>query len=110
MLWRKNYLYSKLEFVQKNSNELQIPSRENKLYNIFGLTIGASRTILSLSNTIVNLGLQGTLDFPDKDLEASYGKMPFSAQVYLKITPDLMLHHHEHEAECSDSPKEEHHH
>lgn len=113
MLWRKNHFYSKLEFVQKNSDELQLPSKETKLYNIFGLTVGASRTILSFSNTIVNLGLQGTLDFPDKDLEASYGKIPFSAQVYLKITPDLMMHNHEHEHEeeaCTETKEEHHHH
>lgn len=113
MLWRKNSFYSKLEFVQKNSSELQLPSNETKLYNIFGLTVGASRTILSFSNTIVNLGLQGTLNLPDKDLESTYGKMPFSAQVYLKITPDLMLHNHEHEHEedvCTDNKEEHHHH
>lgn len=97
LLWRKNNIYSKLEFDQKNSMELQIPTKEEKLYNISSLTLGVSRTILSFSNTIVNLGLQGTVSLPDKELEEQYGKVPFSAQVFLKITPDLMLHHHEHE-------------
>ena len=89
-LWRKNFIYTRMEYVQKNSNELNLNLTDNSSFNISALTIGAARTLLNYKNTLLNLGGQMSFYLADSKVEQFYGKNPFAFQIYLRLTPDLM--------------------
>ncbi len=89
-LFKKNFFYTRMEYVQKNANELNLNINDNSSFNISALTFGASRTLVSYKNTLLNLGSQISFYLPDSRLEQFYGKNPLAFQVYLRLTPDLM--------------------
>lgn len=92
----KMNVYFRYEFVQKSSDELGITAtddvHDHEILNIHALTAGLSHQLFSSFNTTFNLGAQGTVNFINKDLEKHYGEMPFSAEIYLRVTPELMQH------------------
>ncbi len=85
-------IYSRFEFVQKDASELnlvQFPA--NPVYNINALTLGLNRILFSLVKTDLSIGLQGTLNFPDKNLKEIYGNLPGAVEIYLRIAPSANL-------------------
>jgi hypothetical protein len=81
-------LYGRVEYVLKNAHELNLDgTREDGTYGVNALTLGVNKTILRRHLAFVSAGLQGTMNYTDKDLRSLYGKMPLSAEVYLRISP-----------------------
>lgn len=97
---RKMAYYGRYEFVQKDSEELDIFidtgfDDHGKLFNIHALTLGTNRTLTRFWNLNLALGLQTTVYLPDEGLRGTYGDVPVSGQVYLRLIPDLMqMHQH----------------
>lgn len=97
---RKMAYYGRYEFIQKDSDELQITENHgtgdhahHELFNVHALTLGTNRSIAQFWKLNLALGLQGTVYSPEKSLHEVYGKIPVSGQVYLRLVPDLMQHH-----------------
>lgn len=89
----KTNLYGRYEFVEKDAEELSLENFEHgRKFSINALTLGGNYKVASFSNTDISLGLQGSVYFMPSDLEDAYGKNPLSAQVYLKISPSMMMH------------------
>ncbi len=88
--FKNNFIYTKLEYVQKDTRELVLNLKDEKVYNIFSLTLGASRDIVSFDKLNLSIGAQTTLYLPQADLDPYYGKSPLAFQVYLRLSPDLM--------------------
>ncbi len=115
----KNFLYLRGEYLQRRAEELAITSVNlEHLFNAFALTFGGSKTLFSFNKLDLNLGAQVTVNPIQKDLQDIYGNIPFSAQVFLRLFPEKMLHennkiqeenmnHHMHEQK---KEKPEHHH
>jgi hypothetical protein len=89
-LFRNNFFYTKLEYVQKDNHELALNLNNDKVFNIFAWTLGASRNIVNYSNLSLNAGAQTSLYFPQAELEPFYGKFPVAFEVFLRLTPDIM--------------------
>lgn len=90
--------YGKGELLQKNAHELQLTAFEDDRNFLIGLlTLGSNFNLMSDINTNLKVGLQGSIYFPDQDLEAYYGKTPLSLELYLRFSPfntnALAMHH-----------------
>ncbi|MDJ1499713.1 hypothetical protein [Xanthocytophaga agilis] len=89
--------YGRYEFVQKSSEELGLdadagdPLLADQRFSVHAITLGVSYTVYTFLHTNVNAGIQGSLYMPEKTLESIYGKTPFSAQVYIRLTPSLLM-------------------
>jgi hypothetical protein len=90
----KSAIYTRYEFVQKDADELQLLQFENDpAFNINAFTLGVNRILFTEFRTDISLGIQATVDVPDNNLIPIYGSHPFSAEIYLKISPTLGEHH-----------------
>jgi hypothetical protein len=85
-------LYGRYEFIQKDAHELDLHLPDDLTFNIQGLTFGSSYQIFSSSDFQIMLGAQGTVNFINNQLQTYYGSTPFSAQIYLMLTPAFMNH------------------
>ena len=84
--------YLRYEFVQKDAHELNLDTEffdEHQVFGLQAITLGLNRLLFSKLNTDFSAGIQSTLSIPAGDLETVYGKLPLSAEVYLKIAPAL---------------------
>lgn len=89
--WNRSNLYGRYEFVEKDAEELSLPGFDHgRIFSINALTLGANYKVGKLADVDVSIGLQGSLYFTPSDLELYYGKNPFSAQIYLKLSPPFM--------------------
>lgn len=82
-------LYSRYEWVEKSTEELQLPLGD-QIFSINSITLGFNYRIGSWLKTDIALGVQGTVNFIPESLESFYGQTPFSAETYLRIVPRLM--------------------
>lgn len=81
-------VYGRYEIIQKDAMELQIPQTDMKeVFLINMLTLGANYNILSLLNTNLKIGTQGSIYMPNEKLKSVYGKTPYAFQIYLRLTP-----------------------
>ena len=94
---KRTAVYGRFENVTKSAEELGLMSSDGGFpYNgpsaltINNLTLGVNYRIAQLHMTDMVLGTQITGAMPDKALQATYGKMPISGQIYLRISPSLM--------------------
>lgn len=90
-------VYTRYEFVQKNAHELHLLQfSDNSVFNINAFTLGLNKIMIKHKAGNVSVGIQGTLNFTDKDLIDIYGRNPLSGQVYLKFFPPIShaFHHH----------------
>lgn len=84
-------VYGRGEWVQKAAEELDLEQfDQERLFDIMALTIGSNYTVLRSWNTNFTLGAQGTAFRADAALDPIYGRYPFSAEVYLRISPALI--------------------
>jgi hypothetical protein len=84
-------MYGRYEWVQKSAEELQLGNGGHEhLFPVNMLTLGAGYDLLHNAPVRVSLGAQGSVYKADNSLNALYGDMPMSAQVYLRIYPGLM--------------------
>jgi hypothetical protein len=87
---RNNFFYTKMEYIQKDDHELVLNLNNDRVFNIFAWTLGASRNIVNYSNLSLSAGVQASLYFPQSDLENFYGKYPLAFEVFLRLAPDIM--------------------
>ncbi|HTH56946.1 MAG TPA: DUF2911 domain-containing protein [Cyclobacteriaceae bacterium] len=88
---KKTAIYGRYEAIEKSSEELQLFSViGDQILSIQSLTVGLNQTIATWFKTSVALGAQGTLSFIPDVLNTFYGRSPLSAQVYVRIIPQLM--------------------
>jgi len=83
-------VYSRYEWVNKSTEELQLTSLGDQILAIQSFTVGVNRSISSWLKTNIAIGAQGTLSFIPSLLETFYGHNPFSAEVYIRAIPRLM--------------------
>ena len=78
--------FGRIEYVQKEAEELRLGDPPNgKPLWIGSLTAGVSREIALNAWCIFNAGMQlSTFNVP-RHLQASYGKIPFSGQVFVRV-------------------------
>lgn len=94
--FKKFALYGRYEWVQKTAEELVLPQYNEEKFDINGITLGANYKIVSKFNMNLRLGMQGSVFLSPVNLETIYGKIPLSAEVYLRVGPSRMEHlsHH----------------
>jgi len=85
----KNALFGRAEWVQKTGEDLGVQDRE-KIFNIGAIGIGAARKIYEGDRFFASLGMMGTVDLIGDSLKPFYGNLPFSFQVFIRITPSIM--------------------
>lgn len=85
----KNALFGRAELVQKTGEDLGVENRE-KVFNIAAIGAGAARKIYEGDRFFISLGAMGTVDLIGNGLKPLYGDLPFSFQVFIRITPSLM--------------------
>ncbi len=86
-------LYTRLEYVQKSAQELNLDLNGYDRADIFpvkALTLGVSYDVIRSKNGSLSLGAQGTYYSVDGRLNSLYGKDPTSAQVFLRLYPPRM--------------------
>jgi hypothetical protein len=83
-------LYGRYEWVEKSTEELQLIALGDKILPVHSLTVGSNKRIGSWLRTDVAIGAQGTFSFLPEEMEVYYGQNPFSAEVYIRIIPQLM--------------------
>jgi Protein of unknown function (DUF2911) len=87
---KKIALYSRYEYVQKSSEELQLTSFVDEIFSIQAFTLGANHRIANWFKTDIAVGAQSTFNFIPESLNGFYGSNPISMQVYLRIVPQQM--------------------
>jgi hypothetical protein len=86
-------VYSRYEWVQKSVEELNLDEASfghDILFPVHVFTIGTSRDLITFGQTKVALGAQLSAYVPDRRLQALYGQLPLSGQVYLRLYPRAM--------------------
>lgn len=89
-------LYGRYENVTKSLQELVLPvtagvDPDQVLANIDNLTLGANWRLMRMANTDLAVGTQLTVSLPSSELRQFYGNTPLSGQLYLRLTPALMI-------------------
>lgn len=90
---RKLALYTRYEFVQKTGEELNLPIvsfAADKQYPVNALTVGGSYDLYSFKGITVAAGAQLAAYKGDAALNALYGEIPLSGEVFLHFYPRLM--------------------
>ena len=90
--------YGRFENVTKSAEELALTAFDSGLppfsgqteLTINSLTLGMNYRLAQVHNTDFVLGTQLTGAAPDKALQSTYGKMPLSGEIYLRLSPSLM--------------------
>lgn len=89
----KNALFSRYEFLQKSTEELDL---ENELghatFDVHVFSVGYNRSLFQKSIFELTAGAKTTLNFPAKELKPLYGKLPVGFQLYLQLRPSLHKH------------------
>ncbi|WP_242916472.1 hypothetical protein [Pontibacter liquoris] len=87
-------VYGRYEWVQKSAAELGLQEPlfgHDATFNINALTVGANRQVAQLGRLNMQAGAQVSLFGPPDALHPLYGKLPVSAEVYLRFFPGLMM-------------------
>jgi hypothetical protein len=86
-------VYGRYENVGKSVEELELQGRiepETRVLTINSLTLGMNYRLAQQHGSDLVLGAQLTGAMPDQSVQAIYGKLPVSGQVYLRLSPSLM--------------------
>lgn len=93
--FRKNAVFSRYEFIQKSTEELDLEGElGHHLFNVNTFSFGYNRIIWQDKNIDLTAGTKATLNFPATMLKPLYGNMPVGFQVYLQLRPSLHSHKH----------------
>lgn len=88
-------LYGRLENITKSQEELGIindeAGTESRLVTVNNATLGMNYRLIRYAMTDLVLGAQLTVSDPDPFLQRLYGKTPVSGQVYLRLTPGVLM-------------------
>jgi hypothetical protein len=88
--WNLGTLYGRVEAVQKTGADLGIATTEGDFWTN-AVTLGSGIRVFRKLQIQTLLGAQGTLNLPEKELRPYYGDGPLSFEVFLKISPDIMM-------------------
>jgi hypothetical protein len=91
--FRKSAVYSRYEFVQKSSDELDLVNEfGNTRFNINAVSVGYNHILLPGQSFDLSAGTKLTLNVIDKKLYPIYGKTPVGFEVYLQLRPPMHGH------------------
>ncbi len=90
-LAERNYLFSRLELVDKDELDLA-PPLANQSFRIGSYTFGGVRDLVHNRHGQIGLGAGVTLYSKPDALDAVYGKNPVSFQMFLRFRPGRMEH------------------
>jgi hypothetical protein len=94
----RNSIFGRVEWVQKNAEELVIPTADpDTKYNVSSLALGYVREVAQYAGASLGLGIRGSLNFLPEALKPTYGtRTPAGMAVYARIRPStLQLAHAE---------------
>jgi len=86
-------VYGRCEYVQKEAADLGIYNDRNEVYGVGALTLGSNRIFYQRYGFNMAAGFQGTVFVPAARIQSVYGKMPVSAEIYLRLYPGPMHMH-----------------
>ena len=89
-------LYGRYENVTKSLQELvleptNVADPDHQLVNVDNLTLGTNWRLMRMAKTDLAVGTQLTVGLPSHQLRPFYGNTPLSGQVYLRLTPALLV-------------------
>lgn len=88
-----NALYSRYEFVQKSTEELDLEDDlGDHTLPVHAVSLGYNRTLFENKKGALAIGTQLKLNFIPAGLRDLYGKLPIGGQVYIQIRPALHRH------------------
>lgn len=82
---KKTAFYSRMEYLQKDGAELGISDLQDNLFWIGSCTVGAAREVVSAKVFDLMAGVQASVYRVPEALKPSYGDLPFSGQIYLRL-------------------------
>ena len=87
-------VYMRYEFIEKDVHELQLfQFEDHTTFKINAFTLGVNGELFTAFQTAFSLGMQGTINFIDKNLQTVYGSNPIGTEIYLKISPGITHRH-----------------
>jgi hypothetical protein len=94
ILDRRNTLFGRIEFAQKTTEDLVLPTTgenavaEGEVFNVGSLSLGYIRDIGRGLGTTLGLGVRGTVNILPASLEPFYGtRNPLGAMVFMRVRP-----------------------
>lgn len=89
----KNALFSRYEFLQKSTEELDLEDElGHQAFNVHVFSLGYNRRLFQQGLFEMTAGTKATINFPEKELQPLYGKTPVGLQFYLQLRPALHGH------------------
>jgi hypothetical protein len=88
---RRNTFFGRVERVEKNGEELQLPGfTDHDLFNVTALNLGYIRELAGARGMTLGLGARGNVGFVPEEMEAAYGsRTPAGFAVFLRLRPVL---------------------
>ena len=92
----KTAVYGRYEYVQKDADEFDLTASypANPNFTINALTLGVNHLLTSFGQTSLTGGIKGTVNVSPSVLKTLYGTTPMALEVYLRITPSVMMMGH----------------
>jgi hypothetical protein len=93
MKWKRTNIYTRYEWVQKTSEELNLDPllfEPVKQHPVNAATLGAGYDLLTFAHITVVCGGQFTFNFTPADLQNLYGNTPVAGEIYLHFYPARM--------------------
>jgi hypothetical protein len=89
-------IYGRYEYVQKDVEELALTDSYplNPNFTINSLTLGINHLLTSFGQTNLTGGIQSTLNISPVPLRDLYGTAPISVEVYIRVSPSVMMMGH----------------
>ncbi len=81
--------FTRLEWVEKPAQDLNVIQLEERLLLVRAFTLGAAQKLFSVGGLSLAAGVQGTLNVVDESLQVFYGERPVSVGVFLRLFPGL---------------------
>ncbi len=89
----KNAVFSRYEFIQKSSEELDLENElGHEIFDTHAFSLGYNRIVWKKAGIELAAGTKATINFPVKSLKTYYGGIPVGFQLYLQIRPGLHQH------------------
>ena len=86
-------VYGRFENIGKSPEELGLETQlsNQRVLTTNALTLGMNYRLVQHAGSDLVVGAQATVNAPEKALQPIYGTMPLVGEVYLRITPSLMI-------------------
>ncbi|HEY3296767.1 MAG TPA: hypothetical protein VGL38_15150 [bacterium] len=84
-------IFGRSEWVEKSAHELGLPQFPGQKFGVGALTLGLARDIFHGSDLTFMAGAQGGIFSVPDDLRPVYGQAPYSVELFLRLSPRLMM-------------------